>query len=217
MRHYLLFLVVALMPTVLSSSPVFSSYYGLEGIWYDDYSDTQLEIRSHRRGIKVRRNGKRWRTFNEMGHGLFDDCKGSIIVYRGRGEIQYRRKRRNSIYLSRYNKYNRRSNYTRSCEIDPYRRNQNSDYGYGNRGNNYGYRDQYCGSWYCEDQGFNITIEAYGRGGIRARHGIDDWVYYNTYRNSRYSNSRGSGYYFDDDVLIWSSRNGRRKLRFRKG
>jgi len=223
MRQYLLYFTLALIPTVLSSSPITpKSYYFIEGTWYDDYTNTQLEIRNHRRGIKVRRNGRKWKTFNDMGRGVFDDCKGSAIVMLRSGEIKYRRKRKRPIYMSRYNSYGRGDYNRGGYGRDRYDR--DDYYGQGrsrrdrdrSRGNN-GYRDKYCGQWYCNDRGINLTIETYGSEGIRARIGNDDWSYYDDYRNNRFFNNRGNGYYFDNDVLIWSSRNGRRKLRFRKG
>jgi len=55
MRVLQTFFLLALIPTFLHSSP--SRTGELYGLWYDSYSDTKLEIKHTRRGVKVKHHG----------------------------------------------------------------------------------------------------------------------------------------------------------------
>ena len=188
---YYLLLMVAL-PTGLFAFSNSVSSADLWGNYYDPYTDTEIRIKDHRRGIKVLVNGRRWRTYNYMGRGIYDDCDGRVIQDLGYGEIKYIiGRRRNTIVLSRLtnNQYN------------DYRPNRLNTYGnsvpqYRNYGLN-----QYSGNWRGYEPGISLRIEAYGNG-FRARNNRDAWVYYNRYRDGSYRDKRGNRYYF---CLLYTS------------
>lgn len=208
MKAYKITLLLALIPTFLFSFD--TSYDDLRGYWLDDYRDTRLEIQQTRTGIRVIERGglfPKWRRYDYVGRGVFDDYNGRIIIKRGYNQIEYRRGRRGSIALYR----------------DGYRP---RSYGNGYSGYSRDYRnpsvrsygrsrgiDRYFGRWYDRGRGINLRIEAYGQG-FRARYG-NTWTYYTPYRDY-YRDQRGNRYYFDDDYLCWDSYDGRRRLRFRR-
>lgn len=208
---YLTFLVLlALMPTNLLSSSAKSSN-NIHGLWVDHYSDTKLQIKHHRKGIKVRRiiygKKKKWRTYYRMGRGVYDDCKGKAIIAMGRNRIEWRKGRRNYAVLSRYDDYGYRNDYGNRYDYDYYDRR-------GYRGYNGGI-SRFFGDWYCADYGLELNIQSY-RDGFRARRPGGDWTYYNRYNDREYRDRRGNSYYFDGDRLIWESRDRRRKFKFSK-
>ena len=99
--------LLALIPTFLFS---FNSRGGeLYGLWYDNYTDTKVEIKHSRKGIRVKEHGgwfRKWRTYNYMGRGLYDDCDGRVIVVLGHNRIEWRKRRRGRpIILTRYDVY----------------------------------------------------------------------------------------------------------------
>ncbi len=215
MKNAWILFCLALIPTnlVLADHLLDHNLYGL---WYDAYSDTHLEIKDHRRGLKARRivhgRKKKWRTYYGMGRGVFDDCDGRTLIVLGPNRIEWRQGRRNTIIFrrSRGSLFDSR----RYRGNDRYYDESRSDYGY--RDWNRRFRDDYCGEWYCEDYGLRLHIESY-RDGFRARrHGRDGWTYYSPYGRNGFRDNRGNRYYFDGDDLIWSSGRDRRHLRFRK-
>jgi hypothetical protein len=190
-----------------------SSENRIEGVWYNDRTDTQLEIDDHRKGIKVReitRHKKyRWDTYYAMGRGVFDNCDGSVIIVLDRGVIEWRQSRyRRSIVLSRANRY---GNFNRDNYYD---RDQSRSY---NRQSNYGRsKSDYCGDWYCADQRLYLEIREYGDG-FRARRPNKEWIYYELDRNGRYRDAKGNYYYFDDSgALSWGSADNNRRFSFSK-
>ncbi len=170
-----LVILLALVPTLLLSSD--SRGEELYGLWYDDYSDTKLEIKHTRKGIKVKHHGglfSRWRTYNYMGRGLYDDCDGKVIILRGYDQIEWRKGRRRSIVLSRYGDYGGYNRY-RDRDYYPTSRSRSYDRNYRRPIT----RNSYYGNWYNNDRGFNLSIESYGRRGFRAW--FDNrWTYYET-------------------------------------
>jgi len=210
-----LIILLALIPTFLLSSD--SRGEELYGVWYDNYSDTKLEIKHTRRGIKVKHHGglfSRWRTYNYMGRGLYDDCNGKVIISRGYDQIEWRKGRRRSIVLSRYNDYNRGDSYHSFDSYDNREYPTSRSRSYGRSYPTTYRRDNYCGAWYNSDRGYSLSIEAYGGRGFRARLN-NVWTYYEPY-NDHYRDRRGNRYYINDGYLSWRSYDGRRKIRFRK-
>lgn len=211
MKVLRLFMLLALIPTFTFASS--SSGAELYGLWYDNYSDTRLEIKHTRRGIKVKHHGglfPRWHTYNFMGRGLYDDCDGKVIIVRGYDQIEWRKGRRRSIVLSRYADRGYRDRpYDRYNDGYSTNRNRSYDRSYDRRPS----RDRYYGSWYNSDRGFNLSIEAFGAG-FRARFG-KDWTYYEPYQD-HYRDRRGNRYYIEDRYLSWRSFDGRKRLRFRR-
>jgi len=220
MKTLQLTLLLALIPTFLFCSD--RGYDELYGFWYDDYTNTTLEIKHTRKGIKVKEHGgwfPKWRRYNAMGRGVFDDCDGRVIIKRGYNQIEYRKGRRRSTVLYREGRDRGRGYRDRDY--------RDREYGYGDDRYDDGYRypsvrsygrtrsaDRYCGSWSNRDRRISLSIEAFGRG-FRARYG-NDWTYYTPYRD-HYRDRRGNRYYFDDDYLCWDSYDGKRRLRFRRG
>ncbi len=200
--------LLALIPTLLQSSETRGEE--LYGLWYDNYSNTKLEIKYTRKGIKVKHHGglfSRWRTYNYMGRGLYDDCDGKVIISRGYDQIEWRKGRRRSILLSRYNDYGRYDNYDRDYSTSR-SRSYNPSYNSSYR------RNQYYGDWYNNDRGLNLRVEAFGGRGFRVR--FDNrWTYYEPYRD-HYRDRRGNRYYLNDRYLSWRSHDGKRRLRFRR-
>ena len=208
MRLLYAFVLLSLIPTLLSSMD--AQRGDLHGFWYDDYSGKKIEIKHTRKGIEVKSHGgwfNRWRRYNYMGRGLYDDCNGRVLLLLGPNRIEWRDRGNPPIVLYRYRDYG---------YGDPYY----DDYSYGHRGRNdrrnnrrYG-RDAYQGSWYCSDRRLSLNIEIYGNG-IRARSG-NGWVYYEPY-NDHFRDRRGNRYYLDNRDLTWQSYDGKRRLKFRKG
>lgn len=206
MKVLKLIYLLALIPTFLFSSSTRGEE--LYGLWYDDYSDTKLEIKHTRKGIKVKHHGgwfSKWRTYNYMGRGLYDDCDGKVIIVRGYDRIEWRKGRRRSVTLTRYNDYGGYDRYRDDRDYYSSKRSGNSNRTYG--------RDQYCGDWYCDDRGFNLSIESYGNG-FRARFD-NKWSYYEPY-DDHFRDRRGNRYTIDNNNLTWRSYNGKKRLKFRK-
>ena len=211
MKALCTFFLLALIPTFLFSN--YSRSGDLHGLWYDNYTNTEIEIKHSRKGIRVKERGgwfRKWRTYNYMGRGLYDDCDGRVIVVLGRNRIEWRHGRRGRrVVLTRYddygyNDYRPNNNYNNDWSYD-----QRDRRGRGRSGR-FGPRD-YTGNWFCQDRGLNLTIQLSGNG-FRARSGRD-WVYYEPYRD-HYRDRRGNRYYLNDRGLTWQSRDGRKELRF---
>lgn len=201
--------LLALIPTLLHSSED-TRGKELYGLWYDNYSNTKLEINYTRRGIKVKQHGRlfgRWRTYSYVGRGLYDDYDGRVIVSRGYNQIEWRTGRNRRLVLSRYNSYDRYDNYDRGYTTSR-SRSYNPSY------NSLYSRDQYCGTWYNNDRGYNLRVEAYGGRGFRVRFD-NQWSYYEPYKD-HYRDRRGNRYYLKDKYLTWRSNDGKRSLRFRR-
>lgn len=206
MRQMYYMLLMVALPTGLFAFSNSESSATLWGNYYDPYSNTEILIKDHRRGIRVRVNGRRWRTYNYMGRGIYDDCNGRVIQNLGYGDIKYIiGRRRNTIILSR----------SSNNRFNDYRPSRYSNYN--NRGNQFGSYavDRFCGSWGCSDPGITLRIEAYGNG-FRARNNAEAWVYYDRYQDGSYRDRRGNRYYFDNQDLCWSSNRGNRIIRFRR-
>ena len=206
MRQFILFLLVVALPTTAlfshsdNSDASASSY--LNGNYYDSYSGTTISISANRRGINARINNRRWRTFNHVGNGVYDDYNGRVIVNLGYGDIQYvRGNSRNALVLSRSQRANTRG------------RSGYNNYG-GNRSNRYDV-SPYCGSWRSYNSGGRLFIEAYGSG-FRARNNRGSWSYYSGHRDGSFRDRFGNRYYFDNRNLYWSSSSGKRRIRFRR-
>ena len=225
MKDFILLVLLAMISTGTIYSSPFTDYDRLEGYWYDDYTDTQLEIKSTRKGIKVRqkygRRSKSWRRYNHMGGGLYDDCKGSVIIAISRNTIKWKTGYGRPIVLNRYDSYGRRG-YGDSCDY-----NYNSGYGYnsGRSGYNYNYGrnrssrrayapKDYCGDWYSDSRGLNLSIEIFGNG-LRARRKGQSWTSYDSYGYNDYRDRRGNRYFFDGGELCWQSYDRRRTYRFK--
>lgn len=201
--------LLALIPTLLHSSED-TRGEELYGLWYDNYSNTKLEIQYNRRGIRVKQLGglfSRWRNYSYVGRGLYDDYNGRVIVARGYDRIEWRSGRNRRVVLSRYDSYGRHDNYDRGYTTSrnrSYSPSYNTSYG----------REQYCGSWYNNDRGYNLRVEAYGGRGFRVR--FDNrWTYYEPYQD-HYRDRRGNRYYLNNRSLSWRSHDGKRRLQFRR-
>lgn len=208
MRALTLLVCLAWIPTnLLLSTP--SSITHVYGLWYDDYSNTTLEIKRSGKHVKVRSidygRKRKWRKYYNMGRGVYDDCAGKAIIVQGRNRIKWRTSRRRAVILSRYDDYGYSTNRNRSYDNDDYYRS-------GTRSLE---RDRYCGEWYCDDRGLELRIESY-RDGFRAQRPGDEWVYYNPYSDREYRDRKGNRYYFEGGDLVWSSRDNRRRFKFKK-
>ena len=207
MRQFIQLLLIVIFPTGLFSSSNSDHVSRMSGFYFDRYSDTEILIKSHRKGIKAKVNGSRWRTYNYRGKGLYDDCNGRLIFDLGYGEIQYqRRNRRTLITLEQYG----RSVDRYSSNRDNYRPNEYSRY----RSNGSG-ADPYRGNWHNTSRGLSLSIELFGNG-FRARRPSEAWVYYSRYNDREYRDRRGNRCYFDGNDLIWGARDGRRSFRFQR-
>ncbi len=217
MKAWITFFLLAWIPTLLLSSNSLS--HELYGVWYDDYSNTKLEIKHSRKGIKVKSHAgwfHKWRTYNYMGRGLYDDCDGRVIVVLGQNRIEWRKGyRRSPILLKRYHDYDR-YNYRDGYDYQGDYGNRGYDYR-NDRSNNRNYqqsgygRDAYSGDWYCSDHKLNLRIELSGSG-LRARSG-NKWTYYEPY-DDHYRDKRGNRYYLDNRDLSWHSFDGKKRLKF---
>ena len=204
-------ILLALIPTFLFSS---NSRGGeLFGLWYDAYTDTRIEIKHVRKGIRVKEHGglfRRWRTYNYMGRGLYDDCDGRVIVVLGPNRIEWSKGRRDRrIVLSRYDDfgyydYDRGRGYYDDWSYDRGDRRRNT------RSGRYG-RNAYAGDWFCQDHGISLTIQLSGNGFRAGARG--NWVYYEPF-GDHYRDRRGNRYYLNDRELTWRSFDGRRSMRF---
>jgi len=204
MRQLIFFLLVVALPTALFSSinidASASSY--LNGNYYDSYSGTAISISAHRRGINAQINNRGWRAFNHIGNGVYDDYNGRVIINLGRGQIKYvRGNSRNALVLSR-----RQRSFNRNRSgFNSFR---------GNRSGRFDVRP-YCGTWTSYGSGGRLFIEAHGSG-FRARNNRGAWSYYSRHRDGSFRDRRGNRYFFDNRNLIWSSRSGKRRVRFRR-
>jgi len=122
--------------------------------------------------------------------GVYDDYNGRVIINLGRGQIKYvRGNSRNALVLSR-----RQRSFNRNRSgFNSFR---------GNRSGRFDVRP-YCGTWTSYGSGGRLFIEAHGSG-FRAR------------RDGSFRDRRGNRYFFDNRNLIWSSRSGKRRVRFRR-
>lgn len=201
--------LLAVIPTLLLLMTALSVKAEIYGVWHDYYTDTKIEIKPAYKGIKVKQHGgflRRWRTYNHMGRGVYDDCDGRVIVVLDYDRIKWKRRdHRRPIELSRYGGYGYR---------DSGRRNYNGyNTGYGRGANtNYGLND-FCGEWECHDTGVRLSISPHGNG-FRA-YANNRWSYYEPYKDY-YRDRRGNRYYFDDGELCWSSYRDNGRRRFRK-
>ncbi|MEL6390415.1 MAG: hypothetical protein AAFQ02_09645, partial [Bacteroidota bacterium] len=192
-----------------------SNYY-IEGLWVDDYGDFTLEIRERRRSIRVRIDGRRWRSYNKMGRGVFDDCAGSVIVLLDNGSLRFKPRNRRTRLLFREGRSFGRDRFS------PGRNGFDSPFGYndgrsGLRSNRSGARfcDPFAGNWFCDDRGLSLTVEVYGTD-IRARRRGGRWTYYTNYNDRYFVDRRGNRCFFDGNDLVWSSRDRRQRYRFRR-
>jgi hypothetical protein len=187
----------------------------LEGLWLDDYSNTKIEIKSTRRGIKVKEYRgffRKWRTYVYRRDGVFDDCNGRLIIKRGYDEIEWRQGYGKKSYLNRYDQYGYGRSSNRDYDYNNYNgRSQGRTYGRSQ--SKYSTRDRYCGDWYCDDQGYSLSVEPYGSG-FRASFN-NQWSYYEPYKGY-YKDYRGNRYYIEDDYLIYRGVKNNRRLKFRK-
>lgn len=215
---YLAALLSILVGAMWASPPLESRYYDeLIGYWYEPSNDTELEIKYHRKGIKVREvtRGRRrgWDVYHDKGRGLFDNCDGRTINVTRYGDIRWKKSRwRRSVYLvkedyrDRRYRGDRRYSRNRGLQCGPTGYDRYDDYDR--------YKRDYSGSWYCADERLYLDVELYGAG-IRARRPNREWVYYNGDRSRGYSDRSGNRYFFDDDgYLCWQSRDRRRTHRF---
>lgn len=216
MRTFLLFIVAGLISTEsysnLSESSILNNSR-VEGYWTDDFGDVFLEIQRHRKGVKVRRNGRKWRVYNDMGRGVYDDCRGNVLILFGRRELEYRRKGRRPVYLFRESRGGRSFGRDRDGWRRDDRRGWNDNRGRRDRDgfNNRNLR----GDWYCAQTGITISINFFNDR-LGARIGRGDWTYYNPSGRNGYRDRRGNRYIIDNGDLIWVSRSGRKRHRFRK-
>ena len=201
MRDFIYLLLVVALPTALfstSSDAAGSSY--LTGNYYDSYSRTEIQISKQRRGINARINNGRWRTYDYVGNGVYDDCYGRVIVDLGYGDIKYVEGRsRNGLVLSK-----NQNNYG-----------QNS---YNSYGNNSSYKydvSPYCGTWGSYNSSSRLYIEAHGSG-FRARNNRGAWSYYSGHRDGSFRDRNGNRYHFDNRRLTWSSASGKRRIQFNR-
>ncbi len=195
MRALFLLCWLALLPTEFTSA--INSYRSIEGYWYDEFDAPRLEVRRRRNNLQAREisisgRASKWRTYYHMGSGVFDDCAGRAFYALDSHRIQWRRNRNRPIVLSR----------------------GSAIYGYGRTlaprlSINIG------GTWYCGDHNLYLDIEPFGNG-YRARQPRGVWTYYDRYSDNEFRDNRGNIYYYDDGVLHWQSRDGRRVYSFRK-
>lgn len=218
MKAFTFLILLSTMSLSATQPPVTDRHEALLGFWYEPGKNTQLEIRYHYDGIKVReieRNRRKgWDVYRYMGRGLYDNYDGRIIKVTDYNEIRWKKGRKRSRYLVKDRNYNR-SRYGRSyrsyprydeCAPGSYRRDRYSS----------SYDQTYTGSWYCDDENLYLEIERYGDG-IRARRPRRAWVYYDGDRRSGYRDRKGNRYFFDDNgYLCWQSRDTRRIHRFRR-
>lgn len=185
----------------------------IEGIWFDNRTDTQLEIDNHRKGIKVREITRfkkyRWDTYYSMGRGVFDNCDGSVIVVLDRGVIEWRQSRyRRPILLSR--RYGQGDYYRNDYSDNAQNRYYENRPQYGRN------RSDFNGDWYCADQRLYLEIREYNNG-FRARRPNKEWVNYEIDRDGRYRDKNGNLYYFDEvDSLFWQSADNKRRFSFER-
>ena len=211
MKHLVKKSLLAAIPTLLILFLSYDAKAEIFGLWYDYYTDTKIEIKPSRNGVKVKHHGgflRKWRTYNYMGRGVYDDCNGRVIVVLNYDRIRWKTGNyRRSVELTRFNEYGYRDRRSRNF------RNDRFDYDYGRRG--YGNAlDAYCGEWSCNATGVNLRISAYGNG-FRA-YANNRWSYYEPYQDY-YRDRRGNRYYFDNGELCWQDYRGRDRRRFRKG
>ena len=217
MKHAIFYLLLAILPGNLLSTTDYS--HRLSGLWANRYGDITLEIKSWRKGIKVRQRSAydkgKWRKYYRMGYGVFDDCKGRVVIVERRGLITWRNNRRGrSIRLHRYDDFNR------GYGDDRFRRSRDRyDYESSSRSNrsrrsDY-YTNDYIGNWYCSERDLDLEIIVYGTG-FRARRPRGDWIYYDRVSNNRYHDRNGNSYYMDNGELYWESSNRRNRLKFSK-
>ncbi len=208
MRQIIRLLLIVILPTGLYSSNTSDYLSRVSGVYFDRYSDTEILIKPHRKGIKAKVNGSKWRTYNYRGQGLYDDCNGRLIFDLGYGQIQYqRRNRRSLITLEQYGGNGDRYSSDRDRYSQRSYRRSNS------------YRsgiDRFRGSWQNTNRRLSLSIELFGNG-FRARRPNEEWVYYDRYNDSEYRDRKGNRCYFEGNDLIWGARDGRRSLRFRRG
>ncbi|MFT4565312.1 MAG: hypothetical protein ACI9FN_000265 [Saprospiraceae bacterium] len=208
MRQIIQFLLIVILPTGLYSSKTSDYLSRVSGVYFDRYSDTEILIKPHRKGIKAKVNGSKWRTYNYRGQGLYDDCNGRLIFDIGYGQIQYqRRSRRNLITLEQYGGNEDRYFYDRD---------RDSQRAYGRSSSYRSGIDRFRGSWQSTNRGLSLSIELFGKG-FRARRPNQEWVYYDRYNNNEYRDRSGNRCYFEGNDLIWGARDGRRSFRFRRG
>lgn len=200
------------MISKLTAVSALEDIHHLEGLWYDNRTDIQVEIDDHRKGVKVREITRyrkhKWDTYFSMGRGVYDNCNGSVLIVLDRGLIEWRPFRsRRSIFLNRVtrNRYNQDSqrwdDHGWSYHTDARNRYSPSDY---------------CGDWYSARHREYLEIREF-REGFRARRPGGDWVVYERDRDNRFSDRRGNIYYFDESgSLCWQSRDGKRLINFRK-
>ena len=213
-------LLLALIPTFLLCAESVSD--DLYGYWYDDYTNTTLEIKNSERGLRVKQHGgllPRWRDYKYLGRGVFDDYDGRVIVSRGYDQIEYRNGNRPSIQLYR----NTGSNTSYGSDNYGYQSDSYDGNSYDYNAYNTGYDDYtagppygvdaYCGRWSSYSRGYNIRIQPYRRG-FRVRYG-NTWSYYTPYRNY-FRDRRGNRYYFQGRSLRWRSYDGRSSRRYRR-
>lgn len=217
MKSIIMYFVLAWIPITMTHASTSSDARYLEGLWYDYSTDTYLEIKDHRKGIKAReiyRNRKKgWDTYNRMGRGVFDNCDGRAIIVLDRGQIQWKTGRRGrGIILERA--YQGRG---RAIDYDRY--NDQRRYGdtrYNSLSRSYSYScDQYLGNWYNADRRLYLEIIRYGNG-FRARRPGNEWIYYERDQYNNYRDNRGNRYYFDNNELCWESSDRNDRYRFSK-
>lgn len=206
MRTNLLYLLFVLAPTEIL--PAEYNFVHLEGYWEDVDGHIQIEIQDHRKGIKVReldhRYKSKWRTYNDMGRGVYDDCDGNVLILSSRGELKWKRSfDRRPVYLVRQGYSYRNS---RDYDRAPI---SNSRY------DRYSNSSRYAGNWYCDQFGLDLEISLYGNG-FRARNADRDWVYYDRYEDNDYRDKHGNRYCFEEGNLVWCSSDGKRRFRFNK-
>ena len=194
MRTLYMTLLALIMTSFGSAAPIDHRDY-LEGLWSDRYSGLLLEIKTTRRGIKVRsRDGwrDRWRTFIHRGNGLYDDCDGQLILVHDYDRIEWRRGRRQRVLLARHQSFDRYrlGGFSRLDALD-----------------------RFCGNWHCDERGISFSIERYGDGFRASFEGRT--TYYDPFQGY-YRDRRGNRCFLDGDQLIWLSEDGRRRLRFRR-
>ncbi len=196
MRHFIFYLLIVLIPTGVSAK---DDGRHIGGTYYNEFAHIEIRIKPHRRGIKAKINGHRWRTYRYIGDGVFDDHHGRLIIDLGHGRIEFNQRYRTTLVLSRL------------TSIGDYRyEGIYGEYdGHNYRGNGFG------GDWYCEGTGLSLSLEILGHALRIRRHG-SDWVYYNRYNDHEYRDRYGNRYYLDGDDLIWFSKKHRRSLRFKR-
>ena len=183
MRAMKITIMLALIPTFLLCADSVSK--DLYGYWFDEYSNTTLEITNSQKGLRVKQHGglfPKWREYKYLGRGVFDDYDGRVIISRGYNQIEYRNGKRGSVQLYRdsHSSYGSDSYGGDYYDDDSYSSNtydQGTSDSYGSY-NTYASGDQYCapvsaycGSWNSYDRGgYGIRIERY-RSGFRARYG----------------------------------------------